>query len=429
MARAVENPLPGLANEAIDISGIVSWLIDQGLMATPVIHMVGGLTERVEAAGLPVWRLNISTTTLHPQFAAFSIVCRRGEQPEEQQHAHELPDAERPLLSSPLNEVLSEAAARAASMSADERAERLHYFHRRFRLEMGDGLDRYEILREFRSQGATDYVALAIPYGWGEMPEIVENGVLASWTGDRPGGFTDAEIEALTTIARVLALAVRTTTLLEIGDTVMRTYLGADAGQRVLRGAIKRGESDVISSAILIADLRGFTALADTVPRHALVAMLDDYLECMADPVEDHNGQVLKYLGDGLLATFTCPEDNPGTGCEAAIAAAREMQARTEKLNEGRRAAGLPTMTLDVALHRGEVLYGNVGSDRRLEFTVIGPAVNETARMEAMCGSLDHPIIASKSFAESSSKPDQFISLGRHALRGVREPQELFTLA
>jgi len=151
-------------------------------------------------------------------------------------------------------------------------------------------------------------------------------------------------------------------------------------------------------------------------------------LERMANPVEDQGGQVLKYLGDGLLATFTCPEGNPKLGCEAAIAAARDMQVQTEQLNRERAEAGLPTMALDVALHRGEVLYGNVGSDRRLEFTVIGPAVNETARIEAMCGSLDHPIIVSKSFAETSDKPDQFVSIGRHALRGVREPKELFTL-
>lgn len=420
---------PRAADASIDTGEIVSWLIDQGLLATPVVRMVAGLKDRVEAAGLPVWRLNISTTTLHPQFSAFTIICRRGEEPEHQQHAHEQPGSERPLLASPLNEVLTEAATATAGMTAEERASAAHYFTRRFRLERGEGLERYQVLREFRDQGATDYFVAAIPFGWGEMPEIVDSGVLASWTADRPGGFTDAEIEALVTITRAMALAVRTSTLLDIGETIMRTYLGADAGPRVLRGAIKRGESDVVSAAILVADLRGFTALSDTMPPDALMTMLDDYLECMAEPVENQNGQVLKYLGDGLLATFTCPDGNPNLGCEAAIAAAREMQARTAALNRERSAAGLPTMNLDVALHRGEVLYGNVGCDRRMDFTVIGPAVNEAARIEAMCGSLGHPIIVSKSFAEASDKPDQFVSLGRHALRGVREPKELFALA
>lgn len=425
---AVETARVTVGSGGIDIGGTISWLIDQGLLATPIVPMVAELRNRVEADGVPVLRLNISTTTLHPQFSAFTIICRRGEEPEFQQHAHQDPDAERPILRSPLNEVLTEAANATAGLTSEQRANIPHFFTRRFRLEAGEGLDRYEVLREFREHGATDYFVLAVPFGWGEMPETVDNGVLASWTTDRPGGFTDADIAALVAITRTLAVALRTTTLLEIGDTIMRTYLGADAGPRVMRGDIKRGASTSISAAILIADLRGFTALSDTMPRESLMGMLDDYLECMADPVEHQGGQVLKYLGDGLLATFTCPEENPRAGCEAAIAAAREMQVRTEALNREREAAGLPTMTLDVALHRGDVLYGNVGCDSRMEFTVIGPAVNETARIESLCGALGHSILVSKNFAEASTTPDRFVSIGRHALRGVREPQELFTL-
>lgn len=426
---AVEAARVTVGPDGFDIGGTMSWLTDQGLLATPVVPMVTELRSRVEADGLPVLRLNISTTTLHPQFSAFTVICWRGQEPEFQQHAHQRPDAERPIASSPLNEVLTEAAAATAGLTAEQRATIPHYFTRRFRLETGEGLDRYEVLREFHGQGATDYFVLAVPFGRGEMPEMVDNGMLASWTGDRPGGFTDAEIAAMVAITRALALALRTTTLLEIGDTIMRTYLGADAGPRVMRGDIKRGASTSISAAILIADLRGFTALSDTMPREALMAMLDDYLECMADPVEHQGGQVLKYLGDGLLATFTCPAANPRAGCQAAIAAAQEMQARTETLNRERAAAGLPTMALDVALHRGDVLYGNVGCNSRMEFTVIGPAVNETARIESLCSELGHSILVSKSFADASHTPNRFASIGRHALRGVREPQELFTLA
>jgi adenylate cyclase len=429
MTKTVLVPSVGHELAAIDVNDILNWLIDQGLLAKPIVPMIDGLRDRVDAAGIPVWRLNISTTTLHPQFAAFTVTCKRGEPADHVQHAHIQPGTEQPFLSSPLNEVLSDAAATVAAMSEEERAVSSQHFTRRFVLEQGDGLDRYEILRDFRAQGVTEYFVTATPFGWGEMPEIIENGMLASWATDQPGGFTDSQIDALTAISRALALAVRASSLMDIGETVLRTYLGADAGSRVLRGDIKRGESQAISAAILISDLRGFTTLSDEVPREALVAMLDQYLERMSDPVEDNGGQVLKYLGDGLLATFTCPEDNPNLGCEAAIAAARDMQARTEQLNRERAADGLPTMALDVALHRGEVLYGNVGSDRRLEFTVIGPAVNETARMEAMCGSLNHPIVVSKNFAEASDTPEKFVSLGCHTLRGVREPQELFTLA
>ncbi|MEM7446523.1 MAG: hypothetical protein AAF414_24610, partial [Pseudomonadota bacterium] len=176
----------------VDIGDILRWLNDQGLLAMPVLTVVSGLKERVEAAGIPVLRLNISTTTLHPQFAAFSIICERGQTPEFQQHEHRDAGGRNEFDASPMSQILVEAAAAVGSLTPEERAKTDPLFTLRFRLDRDEGLDRYEVLRDFQKRGATDYFIVAVAYGWGEMPELIENGLLATWACDRPGGFTDA---------------------------------------------------------------------------------------------------------------------------------------------------------------------------------------------------------------------------------------------
>ncbi|HKU97922.1 MAG TPA: adenylate/guanylate cyclase domain-containing protein, partial [Vineibacter sp.] len=253
-------------------------------------------------------------------------------------------------------------------------------------------------------------------------------GAVISVMVDRPGGFTDDEISTIADLMPALGAALRPGTDLAAIRSVLDTYLGRDVGQRVLKGEIKRGSVEMISAAILVGDLRGFTALSDEVPRDRLVSMLDDYLDCLASPVEAAGGQVLKFLGDGLLATFAFDSGEQHAVCAAALTAATEALHRIDLLNRRRQAERQPVMTLDLALHAGEVLYGNVGSARRLDFTVIGPTVNESARLEALCTTLDVPLVASRRFVDLLGAPEKFRSLGLRALRGVRTPVEVFTL-
>ena len=244
------------------------------------------------------------------------------------------------------------------------------------------------------------------------------------------GGFNDDEIAAIERLQPRLAVAAKAAALVQIAGDVAAAYLGADAGRRVLGGEVDRGNVDVLNAVLFFCDLRGFTALADGMDRHRLIALLDDYFDAIAGPVADHGGQVLKFMGDGLLATFSLDDGEPATTCGNALNAAVAALAAVERINIQRRAAGEPVMELDIALHQGEVVYGNVGARDRLDFTVIGPAVNEASRMEQLCDRLGVSLVLSESVVAASgpAAAGQFESLGRHPLRGVGEARELFTL-
>jgi adenylate cyclase len=219
--------------------------------------------------------------------------------------------------------------------------------------------------------------------------------------------------------------------MLRMGASLVETYLGHDAGWRVLRGDIRRGSMDVIDAVLWYCDIRGFTAAADWMPRHELIATLNDYLDCLARPVEERGGQILKFLGDGFLATFDLGQFGESGVCSAAMAALMAARSGLRVLDDERRSAGKPALQVDIALHHGEVLYGNIGSRNRLDFTVVGPAVNEVSRMETLCESLNQNVLVSRRFRDVArlSGCDRFlVSVGSHVLRGVREPQELFTV-
>jgi adenylate cyclase len=399
------------AMAADDLEAIARWLAEQALLATPVEPMFSELGDRLLALGLPILRGHASLGTLHPQIEAVSHSWwRNRREVVVDRHLHGS-SAQQNWQQSPLKVLLeSEADMLRRRIGPASIAE-------------------FPILGEFAAEGGTDYVAFATAFGFnGRVTARGEAGVLVSWLTDRPGGFSDAHIAALRAIQPFLAVAVRVASMMMIADAVLAAYLGGDAGRRVLGGEIRRGQVETIGAAILLADLRGFTALADRLPRDRLVAMLDAYLGCMADPVEENGGQVLKFMGDGLLATFPFAAAGPEAACRAATQAAREALARIDGLNASRAAAGEPTLGLDVALHLGEVAYGNVGSDRRLDFTVVGPAVNEASRMEGLCQALGVPVLASGAFVEALGAGAPFHSLGRHGLRGVREEKELFGL-
>ena len=207
--------------------------------------------------------------------------------------------------------------------------------------------------------------------------------------------------------------------------TLMETYLGRDAGRRVLSGRIMRGVTERIDAVIWFSDLRGFTRITDLSPEQ-IIPLLNDYADVVVSAIHAQGGDVLKLIGDGILAIFTA--EDRAHACAAALAATVEAQKQVQTLSARRARELLPITDMYVGLHVGEVFYGNIGSTDRLDFTVVGPAVNETSRIAAMCRSVDQPILVSETFANVEGMRGQLISVGRYALRGVAQPQELFTL-
>ena len=251
--------------------------------------------------------------------------------------------------------------------------------------------------------------------------------VYSSWATDRASGFADGDITALRRLAPHLAAAIKSASLARIAGTLVETYLGRDAGRQVLSGRIARGVADRIEAVLWFSDLRGFTQIADSAAPDQVMPMLNDYADVIVSAIHDRGGDVLKLMGDGILAIFTTGDRS--TACSAALAAAGSARRGLVALNARRTAEALPVTDMYLGLGVGEVFYGNVGSKERLDFTVIGPAVNEVSRIAAMCGSIDQSLLISSAFAAAArAETGRFVSVGRYALRGVGRPQELFTL-
>ncbi len=284
----------------------------------------------------------------------------------------------------------------------------------------------FNILPELRAAGMTDYVAIVNRIA-GERVIGEMDCVYSSWATDRPEGFEDDHVTALRQLTPHLALAIKSASLARVAGTLVETYLGRDAGRQVLSGRIARGVADRIEAVLWFSDLRGFTQIADSAAPDQVIPLLNDYADVIVSSIHDAGGDVLKFMGDGILAIFTTGDR--AEACEAAVAAVEATRRELAALNLRRAADGLPVTDLYIGLGVGEVYYGNVGSKERLDFTVIGPAVNEVSRIADMCSSIDQPVLISSAFV--SAAPDgvnRFVSVGRYALRGVARPQELFTL-
>jgi adenylate cyclase len=311
----------------------------------------------------------------------------------------------------------------------------------RRRLDTGEALQ-FLLLEELREAGMTEYAARIVRFGEVDMaslksgPSVADpafdplQGIFFSCATDVAGGFDDGQLEQIAGILPCLALAVKSRSTFDVARTLLETYLGADAGRHVLIGEIDRHSVKTIRAVIWFCDLRGFSLVANRVAKQELVEILDAYLEAMARPVLDHHGQILKFMGDGFLATFDLAERDNESVCRDALEAAAKLVDLFPAFNAERREAGRRTLDFGVALHLGDVLYGNIGAAERLDFTVVGSAVNEASRIEGMCRTLQRKLLVSQSFRDvAATAGDRMISLGFHALRGIREPQELFTLA
>ena len=267
--------------------------------------------------------------------------------------------------------------------------------------------------------GGTDYVAMPLLFSDGQINII-------TLVSDRSGGFSTEELgqfyEILPVLSRLFEVhALRTTAI-----TLLDTYLGKHSGQRVLEGSIKRGDGENIHAVIWFCDLRDSTSLTEALPREDYLAMLNQFFDCMAGAVLDHGGEVLKFIGDAILAIFPIEDPDSPEAAEHAIQAAQDAQREMTLINQQRAERGANAIGFGIGMHIGNLMYGNIGTLGRLDFTVIGAAVNEASRIESMSKALNQNILLSAEFARHF--PTRLVSLGMHTLRGVSTPQELFTL-
>ncbi len=396
------------------------WLTQAGLAGTSESDIVSGFCDRCVGAGLPLGRAQVFIDTLHPVHEG--RLFRWGHDPGEEplvDYGRTTVDPLAPTGSYPLDVVAAERWRESPFYKMLQTGEST--LRRRV---SAAALGEFALLPELLAAGITDYVAIITRFAAdGVIGDM--DGVYSSWATRAPDGFTDAQLAALESVVPYLALAIKSISLARMTDTLMQTYLGRDAGRRVLSGKIVRGIAERIEAAVWFSDLRGFTRITDTTPEH-VIPLLNDYFDVIISAIKKHGGDVLKLIGDGTLAIFTAADRT--AACDMALGAAIAARRGVAELKKLRAQAGKPVTDMYLGLHVGEVFFGNVGSRERLDFTVVGPAVNEASRIAAMCRSLDQPILMSETFAEVGDLGQRLVSVGRYALRGVSHAQELFTL-
>ena len=391
-------------------SEIHEWLVRAALTGTSELEMVGGVCRQLESMGVSLMRFVVATSLLDPTIDARMVRWVRG------------------------GETVEEAVTRTNELHASEDWTNSPFFFLsktrkplRRRLDATYRRGEFRLLDSFQDRGATDYVAFAERVGENMLLGEEGEGMMVSWLTDAPAGFTEAEVEMFAAIMPVLTLAFMLRTTNRIARTLITTYLGRDAAERVLAGNIVRGRAQPIRAIVWYSHLIGFTQISDTVSPDAVLALLNDYAEAQVEEIEAGGGHVLKFIGGGMLAIFR--DDETTRACKRALDAAANLRRRIGVLNAQRESAGLPLTDTHLALHVGELLYGNLGSPRRLDFTVLGSAVNVAARIATLCDSLDQTVIVSWAFAEAAGDARRsLLSLGRYAMKGVARPQELFTL-
>ncbi len=403
--QVVERPRMAVADRS---NVLLDWLGRDAWRAASPQDLVQRLAHRLVAAGFPLWRLRLLVRTLHPQLFATGFSWQS--------------DADRVETVRPSHGMLQSRAYLDSPFALILKGEG----GVRRRLEGPSPRLDYPVLRDLHADGATDYVAMPMRFSDGQINII-------TLVSRQPGGFSTAQLGLLHEILPVLSRLFEVFALQDNAVALLGTYLGRRTGSQVLNGLIRRGDGQDIDAAIWLCDLRGSTSLSESLARGAYLDTLNQFFDCMVEPIVEHGGEVLKYIGDAVLAIFPIeerdgaadPKDAAHHACEHALAAAADARARVEALNLERAGRGEPPLGYGIGLHRGRLTYGNIGSAARLDFTVIGTAVNEAARIEEITKLLDRPLLISSAFAASYG--GELTSLGRRPLRGVAVEQEIFT--
>jgi adenylate cyclase len=383
-----------------DVQKLSDWLIDGARSAASPAHMFAEVCERLVLAGVPLWRVGGFIRTLHPDIYGRHFIWKPGAEVEIGTVDFKILDSP-DFHTSPLIIVFQQGLEVRAR--ADDPQSK-----------------RFPIIDELRAEGATDYVALPLRFIDGTINA-------SSWTTKQPGGFTDEQVNALRAVMPALARYIEIVSLTRTAALLLDTYVGNRAGERILGGQIRRGHTESMHAAVWLSDLRGFTALSDRLPAENVVEILNQYFDCQVASIRAHGGEVLKYMGDGLLAVFPIDEyvGDARQVCSRVLEAAQESRASVADLHYPI-GENVERFRFGLALHLGRILYGNIGGGNRLDFTCIGPAVNLAARLEKIASRLHRTIVASEGFAGIC--PGGWGDLGEFPIAGFSKAQRVFGL-
>ncbi|MBI5260559.1 MAG: adenylate/guanylate cyclase domain-containing protein [Bradyrhizobium sp.] len=384
-----------------DLKTVNDWLIAGARSAPTPSAMMAECCERLVAAGLPLWRVGVFVRTLHPEIYGRNFIWKPGAAVEVGTVDFDIQNTPE-FMASPLAIVFREGVEVRGDPNGPE-------------------IERFPILADLRNEGATDYFALPLRF----MDDTIH---AATWTTKQRGGFTDEQLRAIRSFMPVLARYVEIIDLRRTASLLLDTYVGNRAGERIMGGQIRRGHTDSMQAAIWLSDLRGFTTLSDRLPAETVVEILNRYFDCQVASIRAQGGEVLKFMGDGLLAVFPVAEqeDDIHQVCARVVDAAKESRANVEAMQYPIGDA-VESFRFGVALHVGKILYGNIGGGNRLDFTCIGPAVNLAARLEKIAGGLNRAVVSSQAFASVCGTG--WTDLGEFPIAGFAKAERVYGLA
>ena len=385
---------------ASSLEDLTAWLIDGARSAPTPVALLRETCERLVAAGVPLWRVGAFVRTLHPDTYGRSFIWRQGGDVVVNTADFDLPDSPA-FRQSPLA-ILYDSGQEV-----------------RYRLDDPES-SRFPFFDDMRAEGVTDYIALPLQFTDGTTHA-------SSWTTKHAGGFSDEDLTALRTIVRPFARLAEIWALRRTAATLLDTYVGNRAGERILAGQIRRGHAETMQAAIWLSDLRGFTTLSDRLAPEIVVDVLNQYFDCQVPTIRQRGGEILKFMGDGLLAVFPIAKDrgNIGEVCARVLEAAREARANVDAMRYPS-GEGVERFRFGVALHIGGILFGNIGGSSRLDFTCIGPAVNLAARLEKIAGRLARTVVASEVFAGACA--EGWTDLGEFPVAGFSKAARVYGL-
>jgi adenylate cyclase len=381
---------------------VLDWLVTETPAQPFIDNIFVEMCNRLVAEGVPVARATLHFSTRNPQWLGARILWQTGMTEGEIQTFDYGVELTSQYLDSPIhaiNEGVNEV--RQHIEGRDERG----FWH--------------PLYDDLKRDGYTDYVAWPLDHTHGRRH-------VASFATDQPGGFTDAHIAFLKDLLPALALVSEIRLKNRLARTLLETYVGPHASEQILAGATTRGSGVTVGAAIMICDLRDFTKLSDIWPRDDVIELLNGYFDAMSEPIEKFGGEILKFMGDGLLAIF--PLSDP-EACLNLMRAIGEAQTAMVELNIKNVAGGHDALGYGIGVHVGDVMYGNIGSKRRLDFTVIGPAVNVASRLESLTKEIKRPVLLSRAFVEMAGCAGSLENLGSYPLRGLGEPIDVFAFS
>lgn len=381
---------------------VLDWLINETAGERFIDNIFVEMCQMIVEADVPLGRATLHFRIQHPQWLGARILWQKG-----------LAEAEIDTFEYGIEETAGylNSPVSAINAGASEVRQRLD--------RVSDNDSRYPLYGDLRARGLTDYVAWPVHHTLGKRHVV-------TFASDGPGGFSDDHIAFFADILPALALVSEIRLKNRLARTLLETYVGPHASEQILAGATTRGSGTTVGAAILICDLRDFTGISDAWPRDDVIELLNGYFDAMSEPIEKHGGEILKFMGDGLLAIF--PLSNP-TACADLLHAISEAQAAMTELNTVHVSEGRDPLGYGIGVHVGDVMYGNIGSRKRLDFTVIGPAVNVASRLESLTKEVKRPVLLSKAFAELAGCESRFENLGAYPLRGLGEPIDVFAFS